>query len=168
VAVFWQNCQSGNLLFPYNISNIRLLYISCPNSFTKREGFLNPFQLLLVLSYRLENIMLIKLLPYFRGVYLLRWSVWCGDYWRAAFILLGNTTRAAYPGSAHSTQPPKFCQQAGKNLLKRYGSYKSQSRNKQKLTQNGQDWGSDVFGGSKASSLISFLMMHAEPLIRRH
>ena len=38
-----------------------------------------------------------------RGVYLFRWSVWCGDYSRAAFILLGNMTRAAYPGSAHST-----------------------------------------------------------------
>ena len=57
-----------------------------------------------------------------RGVYLFRWSVWCGDYSRAASIrgrrlfeggvysrvasiLLGNMTRAAYPGSAHSTQP---------------------------------------------------------------
>ena len=38
-----------------------------------------------------------------------------GDYSRAAFILLGNMTRAAYPGSAHSTQP-KFCQQAGKTF----------------------------------------------------
>jgi len=50
-----------------------------------------------------------------RGVYLFRWSVWCGDYSRAAFIRLGNMTRAAYPGSAHSTQP-KFCQQAGKTF----------------------------------------------------
>jgi len=38
-----------------------------------------------------------------------------GVYSRAAFILLGNMTRAAYPGSAHSTQP-KFCQQAGKTF----------------------------------------------------
>ena len=38
-----------------------------------------------------------------------------GVYSRVAFILLGNMTRAAYPGSAHSTQP-KFCQQAGKTF----------------------------------------------------
>jgi len=38
-----------------------------------------------------------------------------GVYSRVAFILLGNRTRAAYPGSAHSTQP-KFCQQAGKTF----------------------------------------------------
>ena len=38
-----------------------------------------------------------------------------GVYSRAAFILLGNMTSAAYPGSAHSTQP-KFCQQAGKTF----------------------------------------------------
>ena len=50
-----------------------------------------------------------------RGVYLLRWSVWCGNYLRAASILLGNMTRAMYPGSAQSTQP-KFCQQVGKTF----------------------------------------------------
>ena len=38
-----------------------------------------------------------------------------GVYSRAVFILLGNMTRAAHPGSAQSTQP-KFCQQVGKTF----------------------------------------------------
>ena len=40
-----------------------------------------------------------------------------GVYSRAAFIVLGNMTRTAYPDSTHSTQP-KFCQQAGKTFWK--------------------------------------------------
>ena len=53
--------------------------------------------------------------------------------------------------------PAEVLSTSRENLLKRYGSYKSHSRNKQKYPQNGQDWASDVFGGSKASSFsISF------------
>ena len=64
-----------------------------------------------------------------RGVYLFRWSVWCGDYSRAAFVLL-----------AHSTQP-KLCQQAGKTFWKGMALTKASreiNKNKLKMGKIGQ------------------------------
>ena len=63
-----------------------------------------------------------------------------GVYSRAAFILLGNMTCAAYPGSAHSIQP-KFCQQAGKTFWKGMALTKASreiNKNKLKMGKIGQ------------------------------